>query len=88
MAAVSSFLVRKSGVNYEASFNGSHITHKPNGMSFAKIIFDNADDWITGVFTEEDEIDIYVDSVSAANQNKLKDVQCPEILLEQPLLLP
>src|SRR3990167_5080484 len=68
MADISSFLVRKSGVNYEASYNGSYITMKPNSFSFAKIIFDNSNDWITGVFSPEDEVDIYVDSVSAANK--------------------
>lgn len=68
MAGVSSFLVRKSGTNYQASYNGSWVTHRPNGFSSAKIIFDNADSWITGVFTEEDEVEIYVNSVSAANK--------------------
>jgi len=68
MASVSSFLVRKSGTNYEAAFNGSHITLKPNGQSFAKIVFDNSDNWVNGVFSEEDEVEVYVDSVSAANK--------------------
>jgi len=68
MAGISSFLVRKSGTNYAASYNGSYVTHKPNGFSRSRIVFDNADDWITGVFTEEDEVEIYVDSVSAANK--------------------
>ena len=68
MAGVSSFIVRKSGINYPASYNGSYITHRPNGFSSAKIIFDNADSWVSGVFTEEDNVEIYVDSVSATNK--------------------
>lgn len=68
MPSIASFLVRKSGTNYQAAYNGSYVTLRPNGYSNALITFDNASSWVDGIFTEEDEVDIYVDSVSAANK--------------------
>ena len=41
MASISSFLVRKSGVNYEASHNGSFITLRPN-VRHGEIVDSNA----------------------------------------------
>jgi len=68
MTGISSFLIRKSGTNYEAAYNGSFVSLKANGYSHGKIIFDNSNGWIDGVFAEEDEVEIYVNSVTAANK--------------------
>ena len=68
MTDIQTFLVRKSGTNYEASRTGSYVLQKINSQWEAQIKFDNANDWITSVFAEEDEVEIYVDSVSAANK--------------------
>lgn len=68
MPDINSFLVRKSGTNYEASWSGSYVMQRANAQWEALMIFDNSDDWITSVFAEEDEVEIYVDSVSAANK--------------------
>lgn len=68
MADIHSFLVRKSGVNYAASPSGSYIVQRANNAWEAEINFNDSSGLVTGIFAEEDEVEVYVDSVSAANK--------------------
>jgi len=65
--AIPQFIVRKSAVNYTASADGSLIVLRPNNASEATMVLDNSVGEFTTVFAAEDEVDIYIDSVSAAN---------------------
>jgi len=76
--AIPQWIVRKSAVNYVVSPQGSTIILRANNASEAKMIFDNSADEFDTVFTTEDEIDIYIDSVSAANHMMVGFIQSIE----------
>lgn len=77
------WIVRKSAVNYTVALNGSFISLKPNGFSEAEIVFDNTVDEFNTIFAAEDEVEIYIGSVIAANKmmdgyiDDLVDIRTP-----------
>jgi len=91
MANVTQWIVRKSGVNYTVADDGAEIVLRSNGPSEANLPFDNTLGDVTGIFSPEDELEVYIGSVSAANKmmvgynDILSDTRTKERRWEQKL---
>ena len=61
------FIVRRGTTNYVAEADGSTITMRASNPWEATMRFNNSDGSVTGIFAPEDEVYIYINSVSAGN---------------------
>lgn len=65
--SIPQFIVRKGTTNYIADPDGCSVTMRANNPWEGTFTFNNSDGSVTGVFSTEDEVYIYVNSVSADN---------------------